>query len=73
MPLEMRRNTVSHLKSLESSTRQGCGSNFIGPMLSINVLILLHREANEWFALLFAVTPIQRLELKLIVNFNDEF
>ena len=51
MPLVIKYHTVPHLKGLNSglepSTMLRYGSNFIGPILSRKVLILLHRKANE--------------------------
>ena len=59
MHLEIKQHTVPHLKGLNSDiepqTRRGRGSNFIGPMLSYKVLILLHTESSVPFVMLSAV------------------
>ena len=61
MHLEIKSHT--HLKGLNSglepSTRPGHGSNLVGPLLSSTLLILLNREANVRFVLLFAVDNFQ--------------
>ena len=55
-------HTVPHLKGLNSGleplTSHGRGSNSMGPMLALKRVILHHREANEWFAMLSIVPDV---------------
>ena len=62
IPLEIKRHTVPHFKGLNSGlepqTRHWDGINFIGPMPSQKVFILLHTGANERFVLLPFVNKV---------------